>query len=114
VDHWENRRSVEVGKGLIVCMSRRICVSIYDEITKRRPEWHSDDDAPGKIKVVITGWVSDGPEMNRHVRNKYRLRALKERAKVPDDPLELVIVRGMWLTGFDSPSLHTIYVDKPM
>jgi type I restriction enzyme R subunit len=114
VDHWEKRRSAEVGKGLIVCMSRRICVSLYDEITKLRPEWHSDDDDGGKIKVVITGSASDGPEMNRHVRNKDRLRALKERAKDPDDSLELVIVRDMWLTGFDSPSLHTMYVDKPM
>ena len=114
VDHWEKRRSAEVGKGLIVCMSRRICVSLYDEITKLRPEWHSDNDAGGKIKVVITGSASDGPEMNRHVRSKDRQRALKERAKDPDDLLELVIVRDMWLTGFDSPSLHTMYVDKPM
>jgi len=114
VDHWEKRQSAEMGKGLIVCMSRRICVSLYDEIIKLRPGWHSDDDADGKIKVVITGSASDGPEMNRHVRNKERLRALKERAKDPDDPLELVIVRDMWLTGFDSPSLHTMYVDKPM
>jgi len=114
VDHWEKRQSAEVGKGLIVCMSRRICVSLYDQIVKLCPEWHSDDDADGKIKVVITGSASDGPEMNRHVRNKDRLRALKERAKDPEDPLELVIVRDMWLTGFDSPSLHTMYVDKPM
>jgi len=114
VDHWEKRRSAEIGKGLIVCMSRRICVSLYDEIIKLRPEWHSDDDAGGKIKVVITGSASDGPEMNRHVRSKDRLRTMKERAKDPDDSLELVIVRDMWLTGFDSPSLHTMYVDKPM
>jgi type I restriction enzyme R subunit len=114
VDHWEKRRSAEVGKGLIVCMSRRICVSLYDQIVKLRPEWHSDDDADGKIKVVITGSASEGPELNRHVRSKDRLRALKERAKDPEDPLELVIVRDMWLTGFDSPSLHTMYVDKPM
>jgi type I restriction enzyme R subunit len=114
VDHWEKRQSAEVGKGLIVCMSRRICVSLYDQIIKLRPEWHSDDDAEGKIKVVITGSASEGPELNRHVRSKERLRALKERAKDPDDPLELVIVRDMWLTGFDSPSLHTMYVDKPM
>jgi type I restriction enzyme R subunit len=114
VDHWEKRLSAEIGKGLIVCMSRRICVSVYDEIIKLRPEWHSDNDAGGKIKVVITGSASDGPEMNRHVRSKERQRALKERAKDPDDPLELVIVRDMWLTGFDSPSLHTMYVDKPM
>jgi type I restriction enzyme R subunit len=114
VEHWEKRRAVEVGKGLIVCMSRRICVDLYDQIVKLRPEWHSDDDASGKIKVVITGSASDGPELNRHVRNKDRLAALKQRAKDPDDPLELVIVRDMWLTGFDSPPLHTMYVDKPM
>lgn len=114
VRHWEQRRTAEIGKGLIVCMSRRICVDLYDQIVKLRPEWHSDDDRTGKIKVVITGSASDGPELNRHVRSKERLAALKHRAKDPDDPLELVIVRDMWLTGFDSPSLHTMYVDKPM
>ena len=114
VDHWEKRQSAEVGKGLVVCMSRRICVSLYDQIIKLRPEWHSDNDDAGTIKVVITGSASEGPELNRHVRNKDRLRKLKERAKNPEDPLELVIVRDMWLTGFDSPSLHTMYVDKPM
>jgi type I restriction enzyme R subunit len=114
VQHWEKRYSAEVGKGLIVCMSRRICVSLYDEIIKLRPAWHSDDDTEGKLKIVITGSASDGPEMNHHVRSKERLRALKERAKDPEDSLELVIVRDMWLTGFDSPSLHTMYVDKPM
>jgi type I restriction enzyme R subunit len=114
VEHWEKRRDAEVGKGLIVCMSRRICVDLYDHIVELRPDWHSADDAAGKIKVVITGSASDGPELNRHVRNKDRLAALKQRAKDPDDPLELVIVRDMWLTGFDSPSLHTLYVDKPM
>jgi len=114
VEHWEAKRAVEVGKGLIVCMSRRICVSLYDEIVRLRPDWHSTDDATGKIKVVMTGSASDGPEYNNHIRNKDRLRDLKARAKDPDDPLELVIVRDMWLTGFDSPSLHTMYVDKPM
>jgi len=114
VEHWEKRRAVEAGKGLIVCMSRRICVDLYDQIITLRPDWHSDDDAAGKIKVVITGSASDGLELNRHVRSKVRLAALKQRAKDPDDPLELVIVRDMWLTGFDSPSLHTMYVDKPM
>ena len=114
VEHWEKRRAAEVGKGLIVCMSRRICVDLYDHIVKLRPDWHSEDDMAGKIKVVITGSASDGPELNRHVRSKDRLAALKQRAKDPDDSLELVIVRDMWLTGFDSPSLHTMYVDKPM
>lgn len=114
VEHWEKRRAAEVGKGLVVCMSRRICVGLYNEIVRLRPHWHSDRDEAGTVKVVITGSASDGPEMNKHVRSKERLRALKERAKDPDDPLELVIVRDMWLTGFDSPSLHTMYVDKPM
>jgi len=114
VEHWEKRRAAMVGKGLIVCMSRRICIALHDEIIRLRPEWHSDDDTTGKIKVVITGSASDGPEYNAHIRNKDRLRDLKARAKDPDDPLELVIVRDMWLTGFDSPSLHTMYVDKPM
>lgn len=114
VAHWEKRQQAEIGKGLIVCMSRRICVSLYDQIIKLRPEWHSTDDAMGRIKVVITGSAADGPEMNQHVRSKDRLRDLKARAKDPDDQLELVIVRDMWLTGFDSPSLHTLYVDKPM
>jgi len=114
VEHWEKRRAAELGKGLIVCMSRRICVDLYNQIIKLRPGWHSEDDAAGKIKVVITGSASDGPELNRHVRSKDRLATLKQRAKDPDDTLELVIVRDMWLTGFDSPSLHTMYVDKPM
>ncbi len=114
VDHWEKRQAAELGKGLIVCMSRRICIALYDEIVRLRPEWHSADDSTGKIKVVITGAASDGPEYNQHIRNKDRLRDLKERAKDPEDTLELVIVRDMWLTGFDSPSLHTMYVDKPM
>jgi type I restriction enzyme R subunit len=95
-------------------MSRRICAQLYDEIVALRPGWHSPEDAKGKIKVVITGSASDGPQLGAHVRDKGRLRALKERAKGPEDPLELVIVRDMWLTGFDSPALHTMYVDKPM
>jgi type I restriction enzyme R subunit len=114
VEHWEARQTAMVGKGLIVGMSRRICIAPYDEIVRLRPDWHSPDDAAGRIKVVITGSASDGPEYNAHIRNKDRLRDLKERAKDPDDTLELVIVRDMWLTGFDSPSLHTMYVDKPM
>ncbi len=114
VEHWEARRDQQVGKGLVVCMSRRICAELYDEIVALRPEWHGDDDGTGRIKVVITGSAADGPEMARHVRPQQAMRALKERAKDPDDPLELVIVRDMWLTGFDSPSMHTMYVDKPM
>ena len=114
VQHWERRRGALTGKALIVCMSRRICIDLYDAIVKLRPDWHSDDDAAGKIKVVITGSAADGPEFAPHVRSKQARRELKERAKNPDDELELVIVRDMWLTGFDSPSMHTMYVDKPM
>ncbi len=114
VDHWEARRSTEIGKGLIVGMSRRICVDLYDAIVKLRPDWGSDDDHEGKLKVVITGAASDGPELNKHVRNRDRMTVIEQRAKDPDDPLELVIVRDMWLAGFDSPPMHTMYVDKPM
>ncbi len=114
VQHWETRRSALAGKALIVCMSRRICVDLYNAIIALRPEWHSDEDASGRIKVVITGSAADGPEYAPHMRSKQGRRELKERAKNPDDDLELVIVRDMWLTGFDSPSMHTMYVDKPM
>ncbi len=114
IEHWEQRRSLLVGKAMIVGMSRRICAELYDEIIRLRPEWHSDDDAYGVIKTVYTGSAADGPELARHVRSRQALTELKARAKDPDDPLELVIVRDMWLTGFDSPAMHTMYVDKPM
>ncbi len=114
VGHWEARRTSLAGKAMIVCMSRRICAELYVAIVALRPQWHTGDDSTGVIKVVITGSAADGPELARHVRSKQALRELKDRAKDPDDPLELVIVRDMWLTGFDSPSLHTMYVDKPM
>jgi len=114
VEHWEQRRKREAGKALIVGMSRRICVDLYNEIVALRPDWYSEQDDQGKIKVVITGAAPDGPELNRHVRNHDRLAVIEERAKNPDDSLELVIVRDMWLAGFDSPPMHTMYVDKPM
>jgi type I restriction enzyme R subunit len=114
IEHWEGRRASLLGKALIVCMSRRICVDLYNEIVKLRPSWHSTDDEKGVIKCVITGAASEGHEINQHVRNRDHLRKLEDRAKDPDDPLELVIVRDMWLAGFDSPPLHTMYVDKPM
>jgi type I restriction enzyme R subunit len=114
VSHWEARRSAEIGKGLIVCMSRRICADLYDAILQLRPDWGSEDDHQGKIKVVITGAATDGPELNKHVRNRDRMTVIEQRAKDPDDPLELVIVRDMWLAGFNSPPMHTMYVDKPM
>ncbi len=114
VANWEARRGALAGKAMVVCMSRRICAELYEEIVTLRPDWHSDDDALGTVKVIVTGSAADGPELARHVRGKQALAELKARAKNPDDPLELVIVRDMWLTGFDSPSMHTMYVDKPM
>jgi len=116
VTHFEARLDALAGKGMIVCMSRRICVALYDAITRLRPEWHSDDDEAGEIKVVMTGIASDPPGWQRHIgrRPKKRREDLATRIKNPGDPLKLVIVRDMWLTGFDAPSLHTMYVDKPM
>ncbi|HEC88906.1 MAG TPA: type I restriction endonuclease subunit R [Thermoplasmata archaeon] len=114
VEHFENRLSVIDGKGMIVCMSRRICVELYNEIIKLRPEWHSEDDDSGFIKIVMTGSASDPKEWQQHIRNKKRRKELGEKFKDPQHPFKLVIVRDMWLTGFDVPSLHTMYVDKPM
>jgi type I restriction enzyme R subunit len=114
VYHFEQRLAALDGKGMIVCMSRRICIDLYNEIVSLRPEWHSDDDAQGIIKLVMTGSASDPVEWQPHIRNKQRRRKLGERMKAPSDELRLAIVRDMWLTGFDAPSLHTLYVDKPM
>lgn len=114
VEHWEARSQQLIGKGLIVCFSRRICVDLYDQIGRIRPGWCSDDESRGIVKVVITGDASDGPRIAAHVRTRQQMRDLKDRMKDPDDPLELVIVRDMWLTGFDAPPLHTMYIDKPM
>lgn len=116
VEHFEARTVGLVGKGMIVCMSRRICVALYDAIVKLRPEWHSDDDESGAIKVVMTGLPSDPQPWQQHIgkRAKARRELLAKRAKKPDDPLKLVIVRDMWLTGFDAPCMNVMYVDKPM
>jgi type I restriction enzyme R subunit len=114
VYHFEQRNAVLEGKAMIVCMSRRICVELYDAIIKIRPLWHSDDDDKGTIKVIMTGSSSDALNMQAHIRNKPRRKAIGDRLKNPNDPLKLVIVRDMWLTGFDAPCLHTLYVDKPM
>jgi type I restriction enzyme R subunit len=114
VTHWEKRKEALDGKAIIVTMSRRIAVALYDEIATLRPELVTDDDTTGKLKVVITGSAADDATMQPHIRSKDALRALKNRAKDPNDELEIVIVRDMWLTGFDSPSMHTMYVDKPM
>jgi type I restriction enzyme R subunit len=115
VNHFETRQdSLDGGKGMIVCMSRRICVALYNELVRLRPNWHSDDDAKGSIKVVMTGSASDQAEFQPHIRNKARLNELANRFRKPEDPFQLVIVRDMWLTGFDAPCMHTLYVDKPM
>lgn len=114
VQHWEKRRDALFGKAMIVTMSRRIAVQLYEKIVALRPEWHSEDPAQGKIKVVMTGSAHDPAEFQPHIYSKDVRKDLKARAKDPDDPLELVIVRDMWLTGFDAPSLHTMYVDKTM
>jgi type I restriction enzyme R subunit len=114
VKHFEERNAILDGKAMIVCMSRRICVDLYAEIIKIRPDWHSDDDAEGTIKVVMTGSSSDSLNFQPHVRNKPKRKALGDRLKDPKDSLKLAIVRDMWLTGFDAPSMHTLYIDKPM
>jgi type I restriction enzyme R subunit len=114
VQHFENRVAAMHGKAMVVCMSRRICVALYDEIVALRPEWHSDDDKAGVVKVVMTGSAADDPEWQPHIGNRARRDLIAKRAKDADDPLGIVIVRDMWLTGFDAPSMHTMYVDKPM
>lgn len=114
VTHSEQRQKVFDGKGMIVAMSRRIAADLYKEIIALRPEWHDDDLSKGAIKVVMTSTSADGPEMQRHNTTKQQRKNLAERMKDPADPLRLVIVRDMWLTGFDAPCLHTLYIDKPM
>jgi type I restriction enzyme R subunit len=114
LDHFDKRQEVFEGKGMIVCMSRRIAVELYDEIIKLRPEWHSTDRNKGAIKVVMTSASSDPTSWQIHNTTKQDRKEIGERFKDPSDPLKLVIVRDMWLTGFDVPCLHTMYVDKPM
>ena len=114
VEHFETRLEALDGKAMVVCMSRRICVELYRELVTLRPSWHDDDDARGAIKVVMTGSASDPPDWQPHIRTKPRREALANRFRDPSDPLKLVLVRDMWLTGFDAPSLHTMYLDKPM
>jgi type I restriction enzyme R subunit len=114
VEHFERRLEALDGKAMIVCMSRRICVELHRELAKLRPQWTSDEDERGALKVVMTGSASDPPDWQPHIRNKPRREALANRFRSPADSLRLVIVRDMWLTGFDAPSMHTMYVDKPM
>ncbi len=113
-EHFENRLAAMEGKGLIVCMSRRICAELYNQLVKLRPEWHDEDDKKGAIKVIVTGSASDSEHLQPHIRSKKARDAIAKRLRDPDDPLKLVIVRDMWLTGFDAPCLHTMYIDKPM
>ena len=114
VTHFEARQEVFAGKGMVVSMSRRIAAELYDAIIQLRPDWHDDDLTKGAIKVVMTTKSSDGPEIAKHHTTKTQRKALAERMRNQDDPLKLVIVRDMWLTGFDAPSMHTLYIDKPM
>jgi type I restriction enzyme, R subunit len=114
VQHFEKRLDAMEGKAMVVSMSRRIAARLYAEIVEIRPDWHDDDDKKGALKVVITGAASDPAELQPHVRGKSRNQVIQARLKDPADPLRMVIVRDMWLTGFDCPPLHTLYVDKPM
>ncbi len=114
VDHFEDRLAAMDGKAMVVCMSRRICVELYREIAVLRPQWHADADEQGTMKVIMTGSASDPIEWQGHIRNKKRREDLALQFRAPKHPFRLVIVRDMWLTGFDAPSLHTMYIDKPM
>jgi type I restriction enzyme, R subunit len=114
VDHFEKRLDAMDGKAMVVCMSRRIAVDLYNAIIKLRPEWHHEDDTQGTVKIVMTGSASDPLDWQQHIRNKPRREAMAKSFKDPKDPLKVIIVRDMWLTGFDAPCLHTMYVDKPM
>ncbi|MDP3695408.1 MAG: type I restriction endonuclease subunit R [Desulfocapsaceae bacterium] len=114
IRHFEQRLTAADGKGMIVCMSRRSCVALHAQIIKLRPHWYDTDDDKGMIKVIMTGSASDPLEWQEHIRNKPRRKSIGDRLKDPKDPLRLVIVRDMWLTGFDAPCLHTLYIDKPM
>ena len=115
LEHFDARlEAMDGGKAMIVCMSRRICVEVYERIVAARPEWHADEDGDGAVKVVMTGAAQDPASFQQHIRSKARLESLRTRYRNPADELKLVIVRDMWLTGFDAPCMHTLYVDKPM
>jgi type I restriction enzyme, R subunit len=114
VDHWEKRLDTMEGKAMIVCMSRRICIDLYNELIALRPDWHHGDDDKGVLKIIMTGSASDPADWQQHIRSKSRREELAKRFKNPKDTFQIVIVRDMWLTGFDAPCLHTMYADKPM
>src|SRR5581483_2022240 len=114
VKHFEERLATMDGKAMVVVMSRRIAVDLYRELVALRPGWHAEDDGEGVLKVVMTGSAPDPLEWQPHIRNKTRRESLAKRFRDATDPFRIVIVRDMWLTGFDAPSMHTMYVDKPM
>lgn len=114
IQHFEQRQESLEGKGMVVTMSRSIAAELYEKIVAYRPDWHSDDDRQGKVKVIITGSASDAEYLQPHIRNKVRIKEIEKRIKDPKDELEMVIVCDMWLTGFDVPSMHTMYLDKPL
>ena len=114
VAHFGKRLEALDGKAMVVCMSRRICIDLYHNLARLRPDWHHQDDHKGRLKIVMTGAASDPPNWQQHIRNKSRREALANRFRDPEDPFQIVLVRDMWLTGFDAPSLHTMYVDKQM
>lgn len=114
VQHFEQRNELSEGKAMVVVMSRRICVKLYEQIIALRPDWHSYDVMQGAIKIVMTGLASDPADMQKHIYSATDKKTLEKRFKDPDDPLKIVIVRDMWLTGFDAPCCHTMYIDKPM
>ncbi len=114
VAHYENRLEAMDGKAMIVCMSRRICIDLYRELARLRPDWQHDDDNEGSLKIVMTGDATDPTDWQPHIRNKPRREALAKRFRDPEDSFRIALVRDMWLTGFDAPNLHTMYVDKPM
>ncbi len=113
VAHFEKRLEAIAGKAMVVCMSRRICIDLYRELVSLRPDWHHRDDGRGILKVVMTGSASDPPDWQPHIRNKLRREALAKRFRNPSDCFRIMLVRDMWLTGFDAPSVHTMYLDKP-
>ena len=114
VQHFAKRNQQQDGKAMIVVSSRQICVDLYNQIITLHPEWHSDNINEGAIKIVMTGSASDTPEMQKHIYSKPEKQTLERRFKDPTDPLKVVIVRDMWLTGFDAPCCNTMYLDKPM
>ena len=114
VNHFETRISTFPGKAMIVCMSREICVHMYNALIALRPDWHDEDPNKSAVKVIMTGSASDKPLLQPHIHNKDTKKSFEKRYKDINDPLQIVIVRDMWLTGFDAPICHTMYVDKPM